>query len=149
MSELKARLQEDMKSALKAKEKLRLSTIRLILAAVKQREIDEKFVFDDSAMLALLEKLAKQRKESIAQYQLAGRDDLVAQEQAELEIIQSYLPEPLSEQEVLTMVDKIISESGAQSIKDMGKVMGLLKDELQGRADMSQVSGIIKEKLTN
>ncbi len=156
---LKARITEDMKSAMRAradetaaetqraKETLRLGTIRLLLAAIKQREIDERIELDDTAVSGIIEKLIKQRRDSIGQFQTAGRQDLVDAEQAELAILQTYLPEPLSAAEVDAAVATAIAESGALSVKDMGKVMGLLKSRLAGRADMGQVSALIKAKL--
>lgn len=146
-STLKARITEDMKSAMRAKETLRLSTIRLLLAAIKQREVDERIELDDAAISSIIEKLIKQRRDSISQFQTAGRQDLVDGEQAELTILQAYLPEPLSPAEVDAAVGAAVAESGASSVKDMGKVMGLLKIRLAGRADMGQVSTLIKAKL--
>ena len=144
---LKARITEDMKSAMRAKETLRLGTIRLLLAAIKQREVDERIELDDPAISGIIEKLIKQRRDSISQFQTAGRQDLVDAEQAELAILQAYLPEPLSAAEVAAAVTAAVAESGATSVKDMGKVMGLLKSRLAGRADMGQVSALIKAKL--
>ena len=144
---LKARITEDMKSAMRAKETLRLGTIRLLLAAIKQREVDERIELDDPAITGIIEKLIKQRRDSISQFQTAGRQDLVDAEQAELVILQAYLPEPLSAAEVAAAVTAAVAESGATSVKDMGKVMGLLKSRLAGRADMGQVSALIKAKL--
>ena len=145
---LKQRINEDMKSAMRAKETLRLGTIRLLLAAIKQREVDERIELDDAAISSIIEKLIKQRRDSISQFQTAGRQDLVDGEQAELAILQSYLPEPLPPAEVDAAVTAAIAESGATSVKDMGKVMVLLKTRLAGRADMGQVSALIKAKLT-
>lgn len=145
---LKARLQEDMKASLKAGDKDRLGTIRLIMAAIKQREIDERTQLDDQQVLAVLDKMVKQRRESIAQYRAAGRDDLVRKEQAELEIIQSYLPEALGDEEIDALIAAAIRESGASGIRDMGKVMARLKPQLQGRADMAQVSAKVKAALS-
>ena len=152
---LKARITEDMKSAMRAradetqraKETLRLGTIRLLLAAVKQREVDERIELDDTAVSGIIEKLIKQRRDSIGQFQTAGRMDLVNAEQAELAILQAYMPEQLPAAEVDAAVAAAITESGATSPKDMGKVMGLLKSRLAGRADMGQVSALIKAKL--
>ena len=145
---LKARIQEDMKAALKAGDKARLSAIRLIMAAIKQREVDERVELDDQQVLAVLDKMAKQRRESIAQYQAAGRDDLAQKEQAELEIIQSYLPEALSDEEIEGLIAAAIRETGASGIRNMGKVMAHLKPQLQGRADMAQVSARVKAALS-
>ncbi|QLQ03735.1 MAG: GatB/YqeY domain-containing protein [Thiobacillus sp.] len=144
---LKARITDDMKTAIRAKEMARLGTIRLLLAAIKQREVDERIELDDAAVSSIVEKLIKQRKDSISQFQVAGRDDLVAAEQAELVVLQAYLPEQLSAAEVEAAVATAIAESGASSAKDMGKVMGLLKPRLAGRADMGQVSALIKVRL--
>jgi uncharacterized protein YqeY len=144
---LKLRITDDMKAAMRAKEAARLGTIRLLLAAIKQKEVDERIELDDAAVSSIVEKLIKQRKDSINQFQAAGRADLVAAEQAELVVLQAYLPEQLSAAEVETAVATAIAESGASSAKDMGKVMGLLKPKLAGRADMGQVSALIKARL--
>ena len=144
---LKARITDDMKAAMRAKEAARLGTIRLLLAAIKQKEVDERVELDDAAVSSIVEKLIKQRKDSISQFQAAGRDDLVAAEQAELVVLQDYLPEQLSVAEVEAEVVAAIAESGAASARDMGKVMGLLKPRLAGRADMGQVSALIKARL--
>lgn len=144
---LKTRVTDDMKTAMRARETVRLGTIRLLLAAIKQKEIDERIELDDAAVSSIVEKLIKQRKDSISQFQAAGRDDLVAVEQAELAVLQAYLPEPLSAAEVEAAVTAAIAESGASSARDMGKVMGLLKPRLAGRADMGQVSALIKARL--
>ena len=144
---LKARITDDMKAAMRAKETARLGTIRLLLAAIKQKEVDERIELDDAAVSSIVEKLIKQRKDSINQFQAAGRDDLVSAEQAELVVLQAYLPEQLSDAEIEAAVVAAIAESGASSAKDMGKVMGLLKPRLAGRADMGQVSALIKARL--
>jgi len=144
---LKARISDDMKSAMRAKEAARLGAIRLLLAAIKQKEVDERCELDDAAIAAIVEKLIKQRKDSISQFQAAGRTDLVAAEQEELSVLQAYLPEQLSGAEVEAAVIAAIAESGATSARDMGKVMGLLKPRLAGRADMAQVSSLIKSRL--
>ena len=144
---LKARITDDMKTAMRAKDTARLGTIRLLLAAIKQKEVDERTDVDDAAVSGIVEKLIKQRKDSISQFQAAGRDDLVAAEQAELAVLQAYLPEQLSAAEVEAAVAAAIAESGATSARDMGKVMGLLKPRLAGRADMGQVSALIKTRL--
>ena len=138
-----------MKSAMRSKETVRLGTIRLLLAAIKQREVDERIELDDPAVSAIIEKLIKQRRDSISQFQTANRTDLVNAEQAELTILQTYLPEQLTAAEVEAAVTAAITESGAASAKDMGKVMGLLKSRLAGRADMGQVSALIKAKLVS
>jgi len=144
---LKARISDDMKAAMRAKDSARLGTIRLLLAAIKQKEVDERIELDDAAVSGIVEKLIKQRKDSIGQFQTAGRDDLVAAEQAELAVLQTYLPEQLPAAEVEAAVLAAIAESGAAGPKDMGKVMGLLKPRLAGRADMGQVSALIKARL--
>ena len=132
---------------MKSGDKSRLGVIRLILSAIKQVEIDERIELDDSRVTAVLDKMAKQRRESIAQFDKAGRDDLSAIENAELEIIREYLPEALGDDEIDALVEQAIGATGAASVKDMGKVMGMLKPQLQGRADMSQVSQLIKSRL--
>ncbi len=144
---LKTRITDDMKTAMRAKDTARLGTIRLLLAAIKQKEVDERIELDDAAVSSIVEKLIKQRKDSISQFQAAGRDDLVAAEQAEMAVLQAYLPEQLSAAEVEAAVIAAIVESGATNAKDMGKVMGLLKSRLAGRADMAQVSALIKSRL--
>jgi len=148
MSELKAKITEDMKAAMRAQEKERLGTIRLIQAAIKQKEVDERIELTDADVLVVLDKMVKQRRESIAQFEKASRDDLVAKEQAELKVIQVYLPEALSDAEVDAMISEAIAATGAAEMKDMGKVMGQLKSKLQGRADMGAVSAKIKAKLS-
>ncbi|AWN73277.1 GatB/YqeY domain-containing protein [Legionella anisa] len=145
---IKERLNNDVKDAMRAKDKELLSTLRLITAAVKQVEVDERIEVDDERMLVILDKMSKQRKESIAQYEKANRDDLVDQEQYELEVLKKYLPEPLSAVEIEKMVHDAIASTGAEKMADMGKVMALLKPSLQGRADMAQVSAMIKAKLS-
>ncbi|MCP4390362.1 MAG: GatB/YqeY domain-containing protein [Gammaproteobacteria bacterium] len=146
---LKSQLQTDMKSSMKGGDKGRLGVIRLMLAAIKQIEVDERIELDDARITAVLDKMTKQRRESITLFDKAGRDDLTAIEQAELKIIQEYLPEALSETEINDLVEQSIAATGAASIKDMGKVMGMLKPQLQGRADMSQVSQLIKSRLSD
>ncbi len=149
MSErLKDRINEDTKAAMKARDKGRLAVLRLIGAAIKQREVDSRTELDDAGVLAVLEKMVKQRRDSIAQYEKAGRDDLRQQEEYELTVIQEYLPQPLSEAEIAELVDAAVTEAGAASVKDMGKVMGLLKPRLAGRADMGQVSRLVRERLS-
>lgn len=146
-SPLKIRIVDDMKASMRAGEKDRLATIRLILAAIKQREVDERIDLDDSMVIAVLDKMAKQRRESIDQFGKAGRTDLVDKESGELELIQSYMPKQLSDAEIDTMIAEAIQSTGASSVKDMGKVMGLLKPKLAGRADMAKVGAGIKSKL--
>jgi len=144
---LKARITEDMKSAMRAGEKQSLATIRLLMAAIKQREVDERIQLDDAQVLSVLEKMVKQRRESITQFEAGGRADLVAGEQAELVVLQGYLPEPLSEAELADLINAAIASTGAASIKDMGKVMGVLKGQAAGRADMGKVGALIKARL--
>ncbi len=145
---LKKRITADMKSAMRAKEKQRLQAIRLILAAIKQREVDERRELEEAELIALLDKMAKQRRESIEQYRDADRSDLAEQEQFELELIQSYLPEALGEEEIEALIEEAIATTGAASMRDMGKVMGELKPKLQGRADLAAVSGKVKARLS-
>jgi uncharacterized protein len=145
---LKQRLQADMKTAMRNKEKVRLGTIRLIKAAIMQREVDERVEMDDIQVLAILDKMVKQRRDSIAQYQKAERQELADQEQAEIDEIQSYLPEALTEAEIAQMVTDAIAATSAESVKDMGKVMGIIKPQVQGRADMGSVSATIKQLLS-
>jgi uncharacterized protein YqeY len=145
---LRLRITDDMKAAMRAKETARLGTIRLLLAAIKQKEVDERIELDDVAVSSIVEKLIKQRKDSISQFQAAGRGDLVAAEQGELAVLQAYLPEQLPPAEVEAAVVAAIAESDAVSARDMGKVMALLKPRLAGRADMGQVSALIKARLT-
>jgi uncharacterized protein YqeY len=143
---LKDRVQDDMKAALRAQDKQRLGAIRLILAAIKQREVDERIELNDAQVLAVLEKMTKQRRESLAQYQSAGREDLAAQEAFEIDLIQTYLPAPLSEADLEALIAHAIAATGAQSVRDMGKVMALIKDQAQGRADMAVVSARVKAR---
>jgi uncharacterized protein YqeY len=145
---LKERIQEDMKGAMRSGDKDRLGTIRLIMAAVKQREVDERITLDDAQLLAVLERMGKQRRESIAQFQAGGRADLVAKENAELTIINAYMPAPLAADELDALINQAISETGAASIKDMGKVMAIIKSKAQGRADMAAVGARIKARLS-
>lgn len=147
MATLRERLQDDMKSAMKAGEKDRLGTIRLINAAIKQREVDERIVLDDAQVLVVLDKMAKQRRESISQYRGAGREDLAAVEEGELRIIQTYLPEALSDAEIDALIDAAVAETGAAAIADMGKVMAVLRPKIQGRADMAAVSTRVRARL--
>ena len=147
MSALNDQIKEAMKDAMRAKDKARLSTIRLILSAIKQVEVDTRAELDDTAILAILDKMVKQRRESIKQYEDAGRQELADVEYAEIEVLQEFLPKPLTDDEIAELIEQAISSTGAESIKDMGKVMGILKPQLQGRADMGQVSGKIKSRL--
>lgn len=144
---LKERITEDMKSAMRAGEKERLGTIRLALAAIKQREVDERITLDDGQVLAVLEKMIKQRKEAITQFQAGGRADLVAKESAEISILEGYLPARMSDAELDALIAGAIASTGAASAKDMGKVMALVKSQAHGRADMGAVSARVKEKL--
>ncbi|MEN9931019.1 MAG: hypothetical protein RL604_1266 [Pseudomonadota bacterium] len=145
---LKEQITEDMKNAMRAKDTARLGTIRLLLAAMKQKEVDERIELDDGAVIAIIEKLIKQRKDSISQFQAAKRDDLVAIENAELIVLQAYMPEQMSEAEVAAVVAKAVAEVGATGPQDMGKVMGLVKSQLAGKADMGVVSAQVKAALT-
>ena len=144
---LKERITEDMKNAMRAKESERLATIRMIQAAIKQREVDERISLDDAQVLSAIEKMVKMRKESIAQFQAGGRADLVEKESKEIELLQQYLPEQLSAAELDALIAAAISQTGASSIKDMGKVMGIIKSQAQGKADMAIVGAKIKAKL--
>ena len=144
---LKEQITEDMKSAMRAKEAERLGTIRLLLAAIKQREVDERITVDDVGIIAIIEKLIKQRKDSIEQFQKAGRTDLVDQESKELGILQAYMPAQLSAAEVQSAIQKVIADLGASGPQDMGKVIGALKAQLAGKADMGMVSGLVKAAL--
>ncbi|HTV50375.1 MAG TPA: GatB/YqeY domain-containing protein [Steroidobacteraceae bacterium] len=146
---LKDRITDDMKAAMRSGDKERLSAVRLILAAIKQREVDERISLDDPQVLAVLDKMMKQRRESIAQFESGGRSDLVAKESAELAVLQGYLPAQLSEAELDTLIDTAMRSTGATSIKDMGKVMGVLKPQVQGRTDMGALSARIKQKLAS
>jgi len=147
-SPLKSRISDDMKSAMKAGEKERLGTIRLILSAIKQQEVDSRKDLDDNDILAILDKMSKQRRESIDQFEKAGRDDLAGKEKAEIEILQTYLPSQLGDDEIQTLIDEAIEATSAEAMKDMGKVMGILKPKMQGRADMAAVSAQVKSRLS-
>ena len=146
--ELKSKITEDMKTAMRAKDTARLGTVRLLLAAMKQKEVDERVVLSDADVLAIIDKMVKQRRESIAQFEKAGRNDLADVEKAEIAVLSGYLPQQLSEAEVAKEIDAAIAETGAGSAKEMGKVMGLLKSRLAGRTDMGKVSGLVKAKLS-
>lgn len=146
---LKERITEDMKSAMRAGEKDRLGVIRMVQAAIKQREVDERIQLDDSQVLSVLEKMLKQRKESIEQFRAGGRDDLVAKEAAEITLLQAYLPAQLSDSELDALIQDAIAQTGATTIKDMGKVMGIVKGKAAGRADMGAVGARIKARLGN
>ncbi|EGV18571.1 GatB/YqeY domain-containing protein [Thiocapsa marina] len=144
---LKLQIQSDMKTAMKAGDKTRLGVIRLMLAAIKQREIDERIELDDAQVLAVLDKMVKQRRDSITQYSGAGREDLAEIERFETEVIQSYLPRALTDDELTTLIDAAMASTQASAMSDMGKVMGLLKPQIQGRADMGSVSARVKQRL--
>lgn len=146
---LRERLNEDMKTALKAREADKLATLRLLLAAVKQREVDERITLDDAQMIATIEKMLKQRKDSITQYEAANRNDLADKEKYEMTVLQAYLPQQLSDAEVEAIVVAAVGESGAKAASDMGKVMAIVKPKVAGRADMGKISALVKAKLTN
>ncbi len=147
MTTMQSRLKDEMKQAMRDKEKSRLGTIRLIMAAIKQIEVDQRVVLDDEQVIATLDKMLKQRRESIRQYRDAGREDLAEVEEAEIAVIQDFLPQALTEEEIVAMVESAIADCSASSIKDMGKVMALLKPAMLGRADMSVVGKKIKTAL--
>lgn len=147
MSDLKLRISENVKTAMRDRNKERLSTLRMILAAIKQKEVDDRIELDDGQVLAILDKLAKQHRDSIEQFRNAGRDDLVTKETTELAIVSEFLPQPLSDKEIDKLVDEAIGSTGAGGLQDIGKVMGILKPRVQGRADMGKISGIVKRKL--
>lgn len=149
MSDLKKQIQDAVISAMKSGEKERLKIIRLMTSSMKQIEVDERIELDDARIIAILDKMVKQRRESIAQFKTAGRDDLVKQESLEIDIIQEFLPQALSEEEIDAIVNLAIEQTGASSIKDMGKVMGLVRPQIIGRADMGEVSGRIKSMLSS
>ena len=146
---LRIQLQDEMKTAMKSGDKPRLGIIRLILAAIKQREVDERIELDDAQVLAVLDKMIKQRRDSVEQFKKAGRTELADQEKFEIGVIQEYLPAQLGEDEISALITEAIAATGARSMKDMGKVMGMLKPKLQGRADMGAVSGLIKQNLSS
>jgi uncharacterized protein len=145
---LKARITEDMKAAMRAKESARLSTIRLLLAAMKQREVDERIELSDADILAVIEKMIKQRRESIVQYEKGARADLADAEKFEVGVLSAYLPQQMGESEIAQAIDAAIAESGAKAMPDMGKVMAILKPKLAGRADMGKVSALVKTRLS-
>jgi uncharacterized protein YqeY len=147
MSEIKHRVTDAVKSAMKSGDKTRLGTLRLISAAIKQVEVDERRELSDADLLGILGKMVKQRRESIAQYEAAGRLELAEREQAEIAVISEFLPQPLAQSELEAMVDEAVAETGAQSVRDMGAVMALLRERVRGRADMSAVSGLVKARL--
>lgn len=145
---LKARITEDMKTAMRAKDSARLGAIRLLLAALKQREVDERIELDDTQVIEAIEKMLKQRRDSISQYEAANRQDLVDVEKFEVSVLQTYLPQALTEDEVNALLEKVIAETSASGIKDMGKVMAAIKPQVVGRADMGKISGLIKARLS-
>ncbi len=147
MSELKSQITDAMKAAMRAKEKERLGTIRMILAELKRIEVDERIELDDARILTILDKMLKQRRDSVSQFEAAGRQELADVEKAEISVIQDFLPTALSEEEIGQLVDDAIASTGAEGMKDMGKVMGLLKPQMQGRANMGEVSKLIKARL--
>jgi uncharacterized protein YqeY len=147
-SALKTELTDAMKAAMKGGDKARLGVIRLMLAALKQVEVDERIELDDTRIITILDKMLKQRRESIAQFDAAGRDDLSTQEQFEIDVIQTFMPQALSDEEIENIINDAITTSGAASVKDMGKVMGIVKPQMAGRADMGKVSGTIKNRLS-
>jgi uncharacterized protein YqeY len=147
MAQLKQCINEDVKLAMRAKEKDRLVALRMIMAAIKQKEVDERIQLDDTQVLTVLDKMAKQRRDSIEQYQKAGRNDLVKKENFDLDIVQAYLPTPLSDDKISGLIKNAINEAGATSMKDMGKVMSILKPQVQGRTDMGKLSGLVKQQL--
>ncbi|GGF99404.1 MULTISPECIES: GatB/YqeY domain-containing protein [Cysteiniphilum] len=148
MSEIRARLVEDMKTSMKNKDKNRLSTIRMALAAFKQKEVDERVEVTEDDVISILTKMIKQRKDSAEQFKRAGREELAQKELDEIEILQVYLPKPLSEDEIIEIIQRAILEVGASSVKDMGKIMSVIKAELNGRADMGKVGSMIKSQLS-
>ena len=144
---LKPRITEDMKAAMRAKDAPRLGAIRLLQAAIKQREVDERVELEDTHVIQVIEKMLKQRRDSISQYEAANRADLADVEKYEVSVLQEYLPQPLSEAEIAQLLDKAIAETGASGVKDMGKVVAAVKPQVVGRADMGKVSGLIKARL--
>ena len=146
---LKARITEDMKTALRARDRVRLGAIRLLLAAIKQREVDERIELNDMQVTEAIEKMLKQRRDSISQYQAANRQDLVDVEEFEVKVLQEYLPQALTEDEVNALLEKVVVDTGAAGIKDMGRVMAAIKPLVLGRADMGKISGLIKTRLSS
>jgi uncharacterized protein len=144
---LKAQISEDMKTAMRAKDSVRLGAIRLLQSAIKQREVDERIELDDQNVIAVIEKMLKQRRDSITAYESANRQDLADVEKFEVTVLQTYLPQALTEDEIINLLDKVIADTNASGIKDMSKVMAALKPQILGRADMGKVSGLIKSRL--
>ncbi len=147
MSELKQQITTEMKAAMRAKDKARLATIRMMLAELKRIEVDERIELDDTRVLAVLDKMSKQRRDSISQFEEAARMDLADAERQELEVIKTFLPQPLTDEEIAGLVKQAAEQSGAQSMQDMGKVMAILKPQVQGRADMGTISKLVKSQL--
>jgi uncharacterized protein YqeY len=145
---IKQTISEDMKTFMRAKDTARLGAVRLLQASIKQKEIDDRVELTDDQVLSVIQKMLKQRKDSIEAYQKADRQDLIDQEQLEIDVLSKYMPEPLTDDEVSKIIDEVISEVNATDMKDMGKVVGVLKSKISGRADMGQVSQIVREKLT-
>ncbi|NNE04154.1 MAG: GatB/YqeY domain-containing protein [Xanthomonadales bacterium] len=145
---LKNTILDNVKQAMRERDRQRLGVLRLVTAAIKQKEVDERIELDDAAVLVVLDKMVKQRRESLEQYEKAGRDDLAAQERFELEVLQQYMPEPLDEAQLEALISDAIKSSGAQSMRDMGPVMAALKNQVQGRADMKAVSNAVRARLT-
>jgi uncharacterized protein YqeY len=145
---LKNRIQDDVKDAMRARDKVRLPVLRLITAAIKQKEVDERIELDETAVLTVLDKMAKQRRESIEQYEKAGREDLAKQERYELQLLMGYLPEQLDEEALAALIAQAVADTGASSMRDMGAVMGLLRGQVQGRADMKAVSNAVRAQLS-
>ena len=141
------RIKEEQKLAMKAKDKLRLGTIRLALSAIKQREVDERITLNDDDIVAILTKMVKQRRDSVAQYESANRQDLADAESAEITVLEGFMPQPLTDDEITSLIEQAMSAANASGMQDMGKVMGVLKPQIQGRADMGKVSGLVKAKL--
>lgn len=147
MSELKQRINDNVKDAMRKQDKARVGVLRMILASIKQKEVDERIELDDSQTLAILDKLAKQHRDSIEQFTKAGRNDLVEKENSELEVVLEFMPAPLTDEAIEEIIQQAISDTGASSMKDMGNIMGVIKPRIQGRADMGKVSGLVKQKL--
>ena len=145
---LKNRIQEDVKNAMRARDKARLAALRMVTAAIKQKEVDERIELDETAVLAVLDKMSKQRRESLEQFEQAGREDLAGQERFELELLKDYLPEPLAADVLSALIEKAIADTGASSMRDMGNVMGHLRAQVQGRADMKAVSNAVRASLS-
>jgi len=149
MSELKQQITQAMKAAMRAKEKERLTTIRMILAEIKRIEVDERIELDDARVLAVLDKMSKQRRDSVSQFEEAARMDLADAERRELEVIKTFLPQPLTEEEIADLIKQAADQSGAKTMQDMGKIMGILKPQVQGRADMGTISKLVKAQLSS